>query len=78
MMFSKEYAKLILLGFMLAAPAGWFLMGKFLDEFAYKIEVGPQVFLLTFGITLLIAILTVGYKSLRAATVNPVNSLRSE
>ncbi|SKC71837.1 ABC transporter permease [Ohtaekwangia koreensis] len=78
MMFSKEYAKLILLGFMLAAPAGWFLMGKFLDEFAYKIEVGPQVFVLTFGITLLIAILTVGYKSLRAATVNPVNSLRSE
>jgi putative ABC transport system permease protein len=78
MMFSKEYLKLIVLGFVLAAPAGWFFMGKFLDEFAYKIEVGPQVFLLTLGITLLIAIVTVGYRSFRAATVNPVNSLRSE
>lgn len=78
MMFSKEYLKLILLGFVLAAPVGWFFMGKFLDEFAYKIEVGPQVFLLTLGITLLIAVVTVGYRSFRAATVNPVSSLRSE
>jgi predicted permease len=78
MMFSKEYLKLILLGFVLAAPVGWFFMGKFLDEFAYKIEVGPQVFILTLGITLLIAIVTVGYRSFRAATVNPVSSLRSE
>lgn len=78
MMFSKEYLKLILLGFVLAAPAGWFFMGKFLDEFAYKIDVGPKVFVLTLGITLLIAIITVGYRSFRAATVNPVSSLRSE
>ncbi|MFD1001878.1 ABC transporter permease [Ohtaekwangia kribbensis] len=78
MMFSKEYLKLILLGFVLAAPVGWFFMGKFLDEFAYKIDVGPQVFLLTLGITLLIAVVTVGYRSFRAATVNPVRSLRSE
>jgi predicted permease len=78
MMFSKEYLKLILLGFILAAPVGWFFMGKFLDEFAYKIDVGPQVFVLTLGITLLIAIVTVGYRSFRAATVNPVSSLRSE
>jgi putative ABC transport system permease protein len=78
MMFSKEYLKLILLGFILAAPVGWFFMGKFLDEFAYKIDVGPQVFILTLGITLLIAIVTVGYRSFRAATVNPVSSLRSE
>jgi putative ABC transport system permease protein len=78
MMFSKEYLKLIVLGFALAAPVGWFFMGKFLDEFAYKIEVGPEVFLLTLGITLLIAIVTVGYRSFRAATINPVSSLRSE
>lgn len=78
MMFSKEYLKLIVLGFVLAAPVGWFFMGKFLDEFAYKIEVGPQVFLLTLGVTLLIALVTVGYRSFRAATVNPVSSLRSE
>ncbi len=78
MMFSKEYLKLILLGFILAAPVGWFFMGKFLDEFAYKIAVGPQVFALTLGITFLIAIVTVGYRSFRAATVNPASSLRSE
>jgi putative ABC transport system permease protein len=78
MMFSKEYLKLILLGFILAAPVGWFFMGKFLDEFAYKIDVGPQVFVLTLGITFLIAIVTVGYRSFRAASVNPASSLRSE
>jgi ABC-type antimicrobial peptide transport system permease subunit len=78
LMFSKEYIKLILLGFVFAAPLGWFVMNMFLEKFVYKIELGPAIFLLTLGATLLIAMLTVGYKSVRAATVNPVNALRSE
>jgi len=78
MLFSKEYLRLILLGFLLAAPLSWYIMNKFLDDFAYKITIGFDVFLIGLGTTLIIAMLTVGYRSLRAALVNPANSLRSE
>jgi hypothetical protein len=77
-LFSREYVKLILLGFVLAAPIAWYVMTKFLDEFTYKIKIGPAIFFIGFGMTLAIAMLTVGYKSIRSATANPVNSLRSE
>lgn len=77
-MFSKEYLKLIGIGFALAAPASWFIMNKWLDTFAYKIELGPLLFVIGFIVTLLIAFITVGYKSFKAATVNPVKSLRYE
>jgi len=78
LLFSREYIKLILLGFLLAAPLAWFIMNKFLEEFAYKITIGPGIFIIGLGSTLLIAMLTVGYKSFRAAIVNPAKSLRSE
>ena len=77
-MFSKEYITLIVLGFVFAAPLGYLAMNAFLSEFAYKIELGPGVFLLGFGVTLTIAMLTVGYRSFRAAVRNPVTSLRYE
>ena len=78
MLFSKEYLRLILIGFLLAAPLSWYIMNKFLDEFAYKITIGFDVFAIGLVTTLAIAMLTVGYKSFTAALVNPANSLRSE
>jgi ABC-type antimicrobial peptide transport system permease subunit len=78
LLFSKEYIVLILLGFLLAAPLGWFVMNKFLEEFAYKITIGPDIFILGLGATSLVAMVTVGYKSFRAANTNPAVSLRSE
>jgi len=77
-LFSKEYVKLILIGFALAAPLSWYVMNEWLSEFAYKIEIGPIVFITGLGISFLIAMITVGYRSLRAATVNPVDSLKCE
>ena len=77
-MFSKEYIKLIAIGFVLAAPFAWYVMNQWLNGFAYKIEIGPAVFLAGIGLTLLIAIITVGYRSFRAAIINPTDSLRSE
>ena len=77
-LFSSEYVKLIMFGFILAVPASWYVMNLWLNDFAYKIEIGPSIFLLGLGSTFLIAIITAGYRSLRAATVNPVDSLRSE
>lgn len=78
LLFSKEYLKLILIGFLFAAPLAWYIMKSWLDNFTYKIELGPTIFLIGFGVAFVIALLTVGYRSLRAATANPVKSLRSE
>lgn len=78
LMFSKEFIKLIVLGFLIAAPIAWFAMNEWLSEFAYRIELSVWIFLAGVGVTLLIALVTVGYRSLRAATANPVKSLRYE
>lgn len=78
LLFSKEFAKLIVIGFALAAPIAGFLMHKLLQEFAYKIELGPSIFLTGLATTFVIAFLTVGYRSLMASTANPVQALRSE
>ncbi len=77
-MFSKEYVRLIVFGFILSAPFAWFVMNKWLSKFAYKIEIGPSIFIAGLMVTALIAVITVGYKSFSAATANPVKSLRSE
>ena len=78
MLFSKEFLKLILFGFVLAAPIAWFVMNMVLKEFAYQISLGPILFLAGLGITFIIAFITVGFRSFSAAVANPVDSLRSE
>lgn len=77
-LFSKEFTILIVIAFVLAAPAAWYLMSTWLKDFVYRIDIGVGVFLIAIVISIFIAWLTVGYKALRAATVNPVKSLRSE
>lgn len=76
--FSKEFIKLVMIGFCLAAPLGWYSAHQYLDQFAYKIELTPMIFVMGIGITVIIALLTVGYRSLKAASINPVDSLRSD
>jgi putative ABC transport system permease protein len=53
-------------------------MNKWLQTFAYKITLGPSIFILAIAVSVIIAWLTVGYKAISAALANPVNSLRSE
>lgn len=77
-MFSREFMVLVLIGFVVAAPLAWWLGNLYLSRFVYRIEIGPLLFLSGIGLTLIIALITVGYKSYRAATVNPVDSLRYE
>lgn len=76
--FSKEFAILIVVGFLIAVPIAWYMTTKFLEQFEYKITLGPLVFFAGIAITALIAFLTVGYRSLKAATINPVDSLKCE
>lgn len=77
-LFSKEFIKLILIGFAIAAPLAGFVMNMVLKEFAYKISLGPVLFLSGLAVTFVIAFLTVGFRSFGAAMANPVDSLRSE
>lgn len=76
--FSKEYAILIFIGFAFAAPIGWYVMSQWLNGFAFKIEIGPMIFVTCLATTLLIALVTVGYRSFKAAVANPAQALRSE
>ena len=76
--FGKEFSFLIVVSFAIAGPAGWWLMDKWLQDYEYHIDLGAWIFISAIAFTSMIALATVGYRSLRAATANPVNSLRSE
>ncbi len=75
---SGEFLKLILLSFILAIPLAYIGMNLWLWEFAYRTEIGFEVFLWAGIGILLIALITVSWQSIKAALMNPVNSLRSE
>jgi putative ABC transport system permease protein len=75
---SKDFTRMVLLGFLIAAPVAYFAMNRWLDDFAYRAELGLGVFLLAGGLALLIAWLTVSYQSIKAALANPVEALRYE
>ncbi len=75
---SKEFAVLILIAFVVAAPTAYFFMNSWLSDFAYKIELNASIFLFALAASFLIALITVAFKSLQAASANPVESLRSE
>jgi len=77
-LFGKEFVRLLLLAFVIAAPLAWWVMNKWLESFVYRISPGPGIFGLAMLITLVIACLTVGYSAVKAAVMNPVKSLRSE
>ena len=77
-LFSKDFVMLVLAGFLVAVPVAWYAMGSWLQNFAYRIEIEWSVFLLAGIITILIAIMTVSYQALKAARLDPVDSLRSE
>ncbi|MET0466334.1 MAG: ABC transporter permease [Chitinophagaceae bacterium] len=77
-LFSKEFTILILIGFAIAAPLAWYVMNQWLGDFKYRINISIWIFALAMLVSIVIAWITVGYKSIRAALVNPVKSLRSE
>ncbi len=78
MLFSREFVKLIVVAFIIAAPIAWYFMNEWLQRFAYHIDIHWSVFIIGIAITLIIALLTVGYRSIRAAISNPTETLRSE
>ena len=75
---SMDFTKLVIASIMIALPLGYFLTKNWLDSFAYKIELNLWYFISAALITLIIAWLTVGIQAIKAATANPVKSLRYE
>lgn len=75
---SKDFLKLVLIGFAVSVPISWYVMNKWLTGFAYKIELGAGLFLAAGAGTILIALATVSWQSIKAALANPIDSLKSE
>ncbi len=78
MLFSKEFTILIAIAFLVAAPAAWYFMNLWLDNFVFKINMSAWIFIIAIIVSVMIAWITVGFKALRAALVNPVRALRNE
>jgi ABC-type antimicrobial peptide transport system permease subunit len=77
-MFGKEFSRLIIIAFAIAAPLGWYAMHTWLKTFVYRIPLGVDLFLWAILSTFIIAAVTIGYQAIRSALANPVDSLRSE
>jgi len=75
---STGFTKLILIAIVIAVPIAWFAINKWLSSFAYRINIGWAIFLITSLAALAIAWITVSYESVKAAVTNPVKSLRKE
>jgi len=75
---AKEFLKWIAVANLIAWPVGYYLMIQWLNNFVYKVSIGPEVFLLASGLTLLVVIITISYQTVKAALANPVDSLRYE
>jgi ABC-type antimicrobial peptide transport system permease subunit len=75
---SRDFLKIVLIAFIIACPIAWIAMNKWLQDFAYRINISWWIFFLTGTIALTIAFLAVGFHAIKAAVSNPVKSLRTE
>ena len=75
---SVDFIRLVVIAFIIAVPIARYAMNRWLAGYSYRVTIGWTVFLLAGGMAVVIALLTVSYQAVRAATTNPVRSLRSE
>jgi putative ABC transport system permease protein len=77
-MLSIDFLKLILIAIVIASPVAYYFTHRWLDDFAYRIPISAWIFVIAGMSAVLIALLTVSLQAIRAATANPVKSLRTE
>lgn len=77
-LFSKEFAILISIAFIIAAPIAYYFMNNWLYSFAYQVNIGISIFVIALAATFLIAAFTIAFQAVKAAIANPVKSLRTE
>jgi putative ABC transport system permease protein len=75
---SWNFIKLILISILIAAPLSWYLMSRWLEEYAYRTSIGWDVFIVSGIASILIALLTISFQSVKAACISPVKGLRAE
>ena len=78
MLISKEFIVLISIAFVVAVPVGYYFVNKWLQDFAYRINIGWWMFALAGVLVITVALLTIGFQAIKAAIANPVKSLRTE
>jgi len=77
-MLSRDFIKLVVLSILIASPLAWLAMHKWLQGFAYRVDISLWIFIVAGLIALLIAVLTVSIQTIRAAMANPVKSLKTD
>ena len=77
-MLSKDFVKLVVIAFIIATPIAWWFMDKWLQDFAYRIELNWWIFTVVGLLALVVALTTLSFQAIKAAISNPVNSLRTE
>jgi putative ABC transport system permease protein len=75
---SKDFVMLVVVASLIAFPLAWWALNKWMEDFAYRIDVPWWVFILATVITLVIALATVSIQAVKAAMMNPVKSLKTE
>ncbi|HYJ62213.1 MAG TPA: ABC transporter permease, partial [Parafilimonas sp.] len=78
MLLSKEFILLVVIAIIIASPLAWLLTNKWLEDFAYRININGWIFLIAGISAVLIALTTVSFQAIKAAIANPVKSLRTE
>jgi putative ABC transport system permease protein len=74
---SKDFVRLVVVAFLIAAPVAWWVMNQWLLDFAYRLPISWWIFALAAVLALLISLFTIGYRAIRAASANPTKSLRA-
>jgi putative ABC transport system permease protein len=75
---SKDFMKLVIIAIIISIPISWWIMNKWLQGYVYRVDISWWVFVLSAGIAILTALLTVSFQSFKAAIANPAKSLRTE
>jgi putative ABC transport system permease protein len=78
LLLSKDFTKLVLVAFVIASPLAWWIMDLWLKNYQYKVSFGWEVFLVAGAFVAIVAMLTISFQSMKAASSNPVDSLKSE
>ncbi|MES1160873.1 MAG: FtsX-like permease family protein, partial [Bacteroidota bacterium] len=78
LLLSRDFILLIVVAFFIASPVAWWIMHRWLQDFAYRIALDPWVFVAAGLLAILIAVITISFQSVKAATTTPVKSLRTE
>lgn len=78
LLISKDFSKLVLIAFVVITPVAWYAVNQWLNDFAYKVNVSPLVYLGAGVLILIIAFLSISYQAIKAAVVNPSETLRNE